>query len=162
MERKNLKVFLDSNVIISGLFSDKGAPRVILDLLCLGLPMLTAATGEFNIVEIERNLAKKMPDAIPVYKKYLPQLNLDIIPLPSSETIDRLFGLISNKDIPVLASAISSGADFLVTGDKKDFIKLKGQYSFRILSPAEFLDAILPEVLKILDMDMDKGERGEE
>jgi len=151
MERKNIKVFLDSNVIISGLFSDKGAPRVILDLLSLGLPQLAGATGEYNIIEIERNLTKKMPDVLPVYRKYLPLLNLEVIPLPSSGTINNVFGLTSNKDIPVLASAISGDVDFLVTGDKKDFIKLKGKYSFRILSPAEFLDAILPEVLKILD-----------
>jgi predicted nucleic acid-binding protein len=152
MAKKGVKVFLDSNVIISGLFSDKGAPRIILDLVCLGLPMLTCATGEYNIIEIERNLTRKMPDVLPLYREYLPLLNLEIIPLPSSEMIRRLFGLTSDKDIPVLASAISGGVDFLVTGDKKDFIKLKGKHSFRILSPSEFLDVILPEVLKVLDV----------
>jgi len=86
-------------------------------------------------------------------------LNLEVIPLPSSEMIRKLFGLTSNKDIPVLASAISGGVDFLVTGDKKGSrgmachapTNLKGKHSFRILSPAEFLDVILPEVLKALD-----------
>ncbi len=155
MAKKGVKVFLDSNVIISGLFSDKGAPRIILDLVCLGLPMLTCATGAYNIIEIERNLTRKMPDVLPVYREYLPLLNLEVIPLPSSEMIRKMFGLTSDKDIPVLASAISGGVDFLVTGDKKDFIRLKGKHSFRILSPSEFLDVILPEVLKVLD-------RGEE
>jgi predicted nucleic acid-binding protein len=151
MAAKSVKVFLDSNVILSGLLSDKGAPRVILDLLCLGLPMLAGATGEYNIIEIERNLKKKLPGVLPVYRKYLPLLNLEVIPFPSSGAIRKLLGTIADKDVPVLASAISGNVDFLVTGDKKDFIKLKGKYSFRILSPAEFLDAILPEVLKILD-----------
>ena len=151
MAKKGVKVFLDSNVIISGLFSDKGAPRVILDLICLGLPTLTCATGEYNIIEIERNLTKKMPDALPVYRKYLPLLNLEVIPLPSPGEIKKLSGLTSDKDMPVLALAISGNVDFLVTGDKKDFIKLKGKCSFRILSPSEFLDVILPEVLKGLD-----------
>ncbi|HET6516102.1 MAG TPA: PIN domain-containing protein [Thermodesulfovibrionales bacterium] len=149
MTRKGIKVFLDSNVIISGLFSDKGAPRIILDLLCLGLPMLACTTGEYNIIEIERNLTKKMPDVLPAYREYLPLLNLDVIPLPSPGEIKKLFGLTSDKDIPVLASAIIGNVDFLVTGDKKDFIKLKGKRSFKILSPAEFLDSILPEVLKV-------------
>lgn len=151
MERKSIKVFLDSNVIISGLFSDKGAPRVILDLLCLGLPMLAGATGKYNIIEIERNLTNKMPDVLPVYRKYLPLLNLEVISLPSAEEINKLFGSTSNKDIPVLASAVSGSVDFLVTGDKKDFIKLKGKHPFKILTPAEFLDVILPEVLKALE-----------
>ncbi len=147
MAKKGVKVFLDSNVIISGLVSDKGAPRVILDLLCLGLPMLAGATGEYNIIEIERNLIKKMPDALPVYRRYLPLLNLEVIPLPSSGEIKKLAGLISEKDVPVLASAISGDVDFLVTVDKKDFIKLKGKCPFKVLTPAEFLDVVMPEVL---------------
>jgi predicted nucleic acid-binding protein len=151
MAKKGVKIFLDSNVIISGLVSDKGAPRVILDLLCLGLPMLAGATGEYNIIEIERNLIKKMPDALPVYKKYLPLLNLEVIPLPSSGEIKKLSGLTSDKDVPVLASAVSGNVDFLVTGDKKDFIKLKGKCPFKVLTPSEFLDIAMPEVLKALD-----------
>jgi len=151
MAKKGVKVFLDSNVIISGLFSDKGAPRVILDLLCIGLPMLAGATGEYNIIEIERNLTRKMPDALPVYRKYLPLLNLEVIPLPSPVEIKKLSGLTSDKDMPVLASAISGDVDFLVTGDKKDFIKLKGKCPCKVLTPAEFLDVILPEVLKALE-----------
>ena len=135
MAKKNVKVFLDSNVILSGLLSDKGAPRVILDLLCLGLPMLSGATGEYNIIEIERNLIKKMPGVLPVYRKYLPLLDLEVIPFPSSGAIKKLLGTIADKDVPVLASAINGNADFLVTGDKKDFIKLKGKFLFQGLKP---------------------------
>jgi len=146
MARKRLKVFLDSNVIISGLFSDKGSPRIVLDLLSLDLPLLSGATGEYNIVEIERNLLKKMPDVLPIYRRYLKILNLEIVPLPLSKDIKKLSGQIADKDIPVLASAINNNADFLVTGDKKDFEKLKGKYPFKILSPSEFLDIILPSI----------------
>ena len=153
MAGKRLKVFLDSNVIISGLFSDKGSPRIILDLLSLDLPLLSCATGEYNIVEIERNLLKKMPAVLPVYRRYLKILNLEIVPLPLSKDIKKLSGQIADKDIPVLASAINSNADFLVTGDKKDFEKLKGNYPFKILSPSEFLDIILPEVFKFMETD---------
>jgi predicted nucleic acid-binding protein len=153
MAKKSIKIFLDSNVILSGLFSDKGAPRVILDLLSLGLPQLAGATGKYNIIEIERNLTKKMPEALPVYRKYLPLLNLDIIPFPSSREIAKLSGTTSQKDIPVLASAIDGNVDFLVTGDRKDFGRLTGQYPFKILGPSEFLDSILPEVLKALESD---------
>lgn len=146
MARKRLKVFLDSNVIISGLFSDRGSPRIVLDLLSLDLPLLSGATGEYNIVEIERNLLKKMPDVLPVYRRYLKILNLEIVPLPLSKNIKKLSGQIADKDIPVLASAINNNTDFLVTGDKKDFEKLKGKYPFKILSPSEFLDIILPSI----------------
>lgn len=60
---------------------------------------------------------------------------------------------ISGKDVPVIVSAVNGKADFLVTGDKKDFekLKIKRDYPFRILSPSEFLDAITPEIVKFLE-----------
>lgn len=153
MAKKRFKAFLDSNIIISGLFSDKGSPRIILDILSLDLPVLSAVTGEYNIIEIERNLSKKMPGVLPVYRKYFKAINLEVIPLPSYKDIKKLSGHIAEKDIPVLASAINCNADFLVTGDKKDFSKLRGKYSFKILSPSEFLDMILPEILSAMEYD---------
>ena len=38
MAKSPTKFFLDSNVILSGIISDKGSPRIILDLLSLRLP----------------------------------------------------------------------------------------------------------------------------
>jgi predicted nucleic acid-binding protein len=150
MPKKEVKIFLDSNVILSGLFSDRGAPRIILDLLSLHLPILIGVTGQYNMIEIERNIKKKMPDILPLYKDFLPKLDLTIIPLPSLEDIKSLSGNISDKDVPVLASAITGKADFLVTGDKKDFLKpqTKGKYPLKIVSPSEFLEIVLPEILK--------------
>lgn len=149
MGDKPTRIFLDSNVIISGLYSDKGAPRIILDILSLRLPFIAGVTGKYNIIEIERNLEKKMPDAISVYRKYLPLLDLDIIPMPSVEDVRRASGEIAEKDIPVLLSAIEGKVDILVTGDRKDFEKLKvGQkYNFRILTPSELTDLIIPDIL---------------
>lgn len=155
MERKEARIFLDSNVVLSGLFSDRGSPRIILDLLSLDLPVLTAVTGQFNIVEIERNLQKKMPQVLPTYREYLPLLNLEITPLPSSKEVSALKGQIAEKDLPVLASALKADVDFLVTGDKKDFGKarIRGRYPFRIVTPTELLQAILPEILPLLEAD---------
>ena len=77
-------------------------------------------------------------------------INLEIIPLPSQEVVHKLSKLISGKDAPVLASAISCKADYLVTGDKKDFSKpgLRDRYGFRILSPSEFIEEVLPKILQ--------------
>jgi len=142
MVPKTVRVFLDSNVILSGLISDKGAPRIILDLFTLGLPFLQGLTGRYNIIEIERNLNKKLPACIPVYSKYLPQLHLEIISLPTRREVRKYTGITAPKDVPVLVSAIKGKADFLVTGDKKDFLNLDEQQNplpFKILNPADFL-----------------------
>lgn len=153
MAREKVRIFLDSNVIISGLFSDRGAPRIILDLLSLGLPLLSGVTGEFNIEEIERNLNKKMPEVLPTYRKYLPLLNLEIIPLPAAKQLAEIKGAVAEKDLAVLASAIQAKADFLVTGDRKDFAKARTirKDPPRVVSPAELLEVVLPEVLRLLE-----------
>jgi len=56
----------------------------------------------------------------------------------------------AEKDIPVLVSAIRGGADFLITGDKKHFgkIKLPAPFALKIVSPSEFVDLLLPEIIK--------------
>ncbi|MCX5901908.1 MAG: hypothetical protein NTV89_00220 [Proteobacteria bacterium] len=63
------------------------------------------------------------------------------------EEVKKYAGATAAKDIPVLVSAINSKADYLITGDKKDFGKLKGDYPFKIISPSDFLENILPEIL---------------
>jgi putative PIN family toxin of toxin-antitoxin system len=150
MPKKGVRVFLDSNVILSGLISDSGAPRIILDLLTLKLPFLIGCTGRFNVKEIERVLKKKMPHALAVYRHYLPQINLRIIPVPREQELKELSGTIADKDLPVLASAIRGKADFLVTGDKRHFQKIKPlkDYALKIVTPAEFVDRILPAIFK--------------
>jgi len=150
MGKRVVRVFLDSNVILSGLLSEKGAPRILLDLLSLRLPFLMGSTGRYNLIEIERNLKKKMPGLFPLFKDYLPKLNLKVIPLPRPEDVRGFSGQIAEKDAPVLVSAIQGKADFLVTGDKQHFGKMKGigKYPFQVVTPSEFIDLILPEILK--------------
>lgn len=153
MGKEVVRVFLDSNVILSGLLSERGAPRIILDLLSLRLPFLIGSTGRYNLIEIERNLKKKIPGLLFLYKAYLPKLNLKVIPLPRPEEVRDFSGQIAEKDIPVLLSAIRSKVDFLVTGDKRHFGKMKGldKFAFHVVTPSEFIDSILPEILKGLE-----------
>lgn len=149
MAKKPVRVFIDSNVILSGLFSETGAPRLILDVLSMELPDLVAVTGRYNIIEIERNIRKKAPKVLPIYNEYFPKLRVEIVPMPSSAEVAKHSGIIAEKDTPVLVSAIKGRADFLVTGDKKHFDKVKKSSAlpFRIVSPSEFLEA-LAEFLK--------------
>ena len=125
---------------------------MILDLLTLHLPILAGATGRYNLMEVERNLKKKMPAAIPLYREYLPKLGLEVVALPSRETVRSLAGVIAEKDIPVLASAIACSSEYLITGDKKDFSGLKTakRYTLTIISPSEFIETVLPGIIKDL------------
>jgi len=150
MAERAIRVFLDSNVIISGLLSEKGPPRVILDILSLGFSFLIGLTGRYNLVEIERNLKEKLPDLLPLYRKYFPKMNLKVVSLPKPEELEKFSGIIAKKDIPVLVSAMKGQAYFLLTGDKQHFKKIKMPPSapFRIVTPGEFLYLLGPEILK--------------
>jgi predicted nucleic acid-binding protein len=144
MAKKTVRIFLDSNVILSGLLSDTGAPRLILDVLSMELPHLVAITGQFNIIEIERNIRKKAPKVLPIYQEYFPKLRIELVPMPTPAEVTKYSGIIADKDTPVLVSAIKGKADFLVTGDKKHFDKVKkaGTFPFIITNPSDFLEQL--------------------
>jgi predicted nucleic acid-binding protein len=57
------------------------------------------------------------------------------------------------EDIPVLLSALRGEVDFLITGDKQHFGKMKelDKYPFHVVTPSEFIDSVLPEILKGLE-----------
>lgn len=147
MKKKAARVFLDSNVILSGLLSYKGGPSIILDIFSIKLPFIKRYTGKYNAIEIERNIEKKAPEILPVYKEYLPKLNLEIVPVPSITEIEKYSGTVSAKDVPVILSAEKCKADFLVTGDKNLIkSKKKHKYRFDILTPSEFLEKLIGRV----------------
>jgi predicted nucleic acid-binding protein len=149
MEKKTFKVFLDSGVILSGLTSERGAPRLILDILGLGLPVLRGVTGRCALTEIERNIARKLPAALMVLDEHLPKLDLEIVFLPFFDELAPFRGVVDDKDLPVLASAALAHADYFLTGDKRLLARIEraAGLSFRGSAPADFLGQVLPEVL---------------
>jgi predicted nucleic acid-binding protein len=74
--------------------------------------------------------------------------------MPSQKEISKFSGHISNKDVPVLISALKGKVDFLITGDKKHFEKLKAKsnFPFKILEPSEFLELVIPTIIKELKL----------
>jgi predicted nucleic acid-binding protein len=127
-------------------FYDAAIPSSVFDAAVLrglfqanvlaGLHMMT---GGYHIVEIERTLRKKLPRALPAWRRYRKLLELEIVPLPEWKEIERHRGTIADKDVPVIVSAIQGKCDLLVTGDRKDFGALarKSSLPFRIVTPAE-------------------------
>jgi len=147
MPGRDVRLFLDSNVILSGLLSSKGSPRILLDLLTLQVPNLTGITGEYNLDEIERNLKTCFPALLSLYQEYLPRLHLEVIEVPSYEKIRPLLAKMSPNDAPVLASAQIGRAEYLVTGDKKGFPK-NAVGAIAVVTPTKFIKEILPELIR--------------
>ena len=61
------------------------------------------------------------------------------MPIPDRTELGKCTAAIAEKDLPVLVSAFLCQADYLVTGDHKDFGKVRDMSNLpvKIVSPAE-------------------------
>jgi predicted nucleic acid-binding protein len=125
-------LFLDANILFSAAYREKSG---ILRLWEIKSVKLVSST--YAIEEARRNLD------MPLQKERLDNLIVSLdrifsfhadIELPKNITI-------REKDKPILLSAISARADFLITGDMRDFGKFYGQKisGVTVLPPSEYL-----------------------
>ena len=137
------KVFLDTNVLLSGIFFE-GNESKILDLVEIDL-----ITSEDNIEELQKVVTKKL--------RYLKKRSLEIAlaettrALGDIEVISRAkYGqktketslLISHKnDIPILAAVLTVKPDFFLTGDAHFFTE-KVRKAVPVMSTKDFLEKI--------------------
>ncbi len=135
------KVFADANVLIAGTASRTGASGAVLLMAEIGLFRLVVS--RLVLEEAERNLRKKLPRALPNFAQQLAQLELEIVPPPTNEEVQRWAKIIEVKDAPILATAVSAQVDRLVTLNSKDFTpEVAAQSGLRILSPADLVQEI--------------------
>jgi len=116
---KKLKVFLDSNVFISGLYSGKGAPGFIIDEYISGKINISISQKVLN--EIVIVLKEKLPSILGLFQDFLLAYPPEIIKDPTMEAIKKWNSIINEDDALILESAISCNPDYLVTGDKHFF-----------------------------------------
>lgn len=120
-------IFLDSGVLIEGLFSPWSASH---GLLILG------RAGAFKIMlaqavraEVEADLLRRLrrdPESTAVvmdaYAKLLRLLRPTVIPVPSDEELAACTHLIRHRaDVAILASAVRAKPDYLVTSNTRHF-----------------------------------------
>jgi uncharacterized protein len=135
-----MRVVLDTNVWLSGLLWG-GVPDQVLQLVEQN--QVEAIGSEEILDELRRTLQR------PKLQKRLMQLELtaDTVMLVIQQvmTIVRVEpleipGLRDPKDAIILASAVSGGARFVITGDQ-DLLVLREYSGIRIVSPNDFLAA---------------------
>lgn len=111
-----MKVFLDANILFSG--SQTGSPmRLLLERL-QDHALLIAHPGV--VEEAKRNLSAKKPEWLPGFGSLCATIEITTRMGACPDA-----GL-PTKDQPVLAAAVASGADFLLTGDRLHFGHLFG------------------------------------
>lgn len=140
-----MKVFLDANVYFAGALSAQGGSAMVLKLAKMGRIELFAS--HLVLLEAERNLAQKAgPKILEKFHHDLQQISIHIIPGPGEKILTKYHGVINAKDVPVLAAAAEAGVDYLVTLDRKHFLRpevLSYASKLKILTPGEFLREFL-------------------
>jgi predicted nucleic acid-binding protein len=134
-----LRVFLDTSALIAGIASVTGAAREVLRLAEMDL--IDIVVSRQVIVEADRNISSKLNELLADYREYIKGLSPELVDDPPSEEIKKFSSLINKDDAPVLTAAELSGADYLITWDRKHFIsgRLKARVNIRIVTPGEFL-----------------------
>lgn len=145
---RQYRVFLDAGVFIASAGSALGGSRQILDWSADRI--LQPVTSQQVLLEVHRNVAKKLPQALDILQRILHAVNPEHAPEPTAEDILSATQLVPQKDAPILAAARKAHIDYFITLDRKHFIqsKVREIEPFPILLPEEFAPLIRLELAK--------------
>ena len=136
---QKIKVFIDTSVLIAGVASLTGASAAVLDLC--EAESLQMVISRQVLVEADRNFSAKLPGLVNEFRQFIRNLVPLMVEDPPAAAVERAAGLIDRKDAAILAAAIESKVEFLITLDKKHFLKQKVQRNIpiEICTPSDFL-----------------------
>jgi predicted nucleic acid-binding protein len=137
-----MRLFLDANVIFTAAHNPAGRSSALFDLPRHGVCVLS--TSPYAASEAQRNLQVKHPDTLPRLQALMSQIAM----VPEAPPADVAWAIeqgLPLKDAPVLAVALASGVDALVTGDRTHFGHLFGRTvrTLVLLTPADALARLL-------------------
>ena len=136
---KGFRVFVDSNILISALLSEKSVPGKLLKLLIEEHNLIICS---YSISEISNVIQRKFPSLIGKWDKFLTTLEFELTYTPSDLTTVKIPPIRDEADIPILVSVIIAQPDILITGDQ-DFHKSEIQEYVAVLYPIRFPQSFL-------------------
>lgn len=120
-----MRLFCDANVLFAAAVAPEGRSAALLELA--SATDHEAVASPHPIEEAARNLRLKRPEALEAFERgVLPK----VTPVPEAHpdrVEDAAVHGLPPQDTPILAAAISCGADVLVTGDRRHFGRLFGE-----------------------------------
>jgi len=138
------RLFLDASVLIAAAGSTTGGSASLLNLCRANkTPLLLT---RLVLLEAEGNIRDKLDEAA-LLRFYLliADLDLQIIPAPSSEELNEAAEIVAAKDAHVLAGARRGKATHLITLDRRHFLKDKqreGILPIIACTPGEYLKVV--------------------
>lgn len=129
-----ITVVLDTNIIISGLLFG-GKPKEILQLITKG--KLKGFISPYILFEVKDVLIKKFNWNLEMTNLLEDLLKKDFVVIHPKKTINFIKRV--KADNRILECAVESEADFLISGDKRDILKIKRIRKTKIVTPEELL-----------------------
>ena len=139
------RIFLDANIFFAGARSAEGGSYFILELA--KRQKIEVCTVLYALQEAERNIKQKLGhdyllkhyDNVLGVRPVLVSLDFPSYDLMATE----LRTILPEKDIPILTGAFISGAEALITLDKKHFLSNRAfkrkNFSFEICTPGDYI-----------------------
>jgi predicted nucleic acid-binding protein len=137
-------LFFDSSCLIAAAGSPTGGSSLLLAICARGF--LRGAVSHAVLAEAEGNILTNLnPQALTRYRQEILAIPYVFAPVPSTPERETVAPITGEKDAHVAASAISVGAQFLLTLDKRlaHWINESELY-LHALSPGEFITTKLP------------------
>ena len=132
------KIFFDADAFIAGSASQTGASFLLLQLC--EIRILTGLTCQQVVAECRRNLRKKLPQAEPIFNEIV-EHSLEIKKNPTLDEQNKYRHMAHPKDLPILTSAITNRADYLITFNTKHFFPDR-DHQLTVFQPGEMLQKI--------------------
>ncbi|MGA2850606.1 MAG: PIN domain-containing protein [Terracidiphilus sp.] len=153
--RRRLRLFLDSNVLTSGIVSEWGLDKAVLSLCAARICRMVLAEAVRD--EVEENLllhAQRLSlleadELIENYRGLIELTRPELIAYPDADSVHANRHLIRHaSDVPVLLSAMAAKPDWLLSHNTKHFTPAVAKRTgLRIATPVEFfqtLSSLLP------------------
>lgn len=133
-----MKIFFDTNILISALFSSGGTCAEVFRAVSKSR-RFRLVTSDYVLDELSKIIIRKSGFSLdhPVIQEFFAELSDHKSVLSPGASVDAIVR--DPKDIPVLAAALESDVDILITGDN-DILVLEKVKNMRIMKPRDFFD----------------------
>ena len=133
-----MRILVDTNIIISAALFPNGKVSLVLSHL---FETHTVVVASYSIEECKQVFLRKFPDKLTALDSFLAGIDYELFETPKKIDKNKFPFIRDIYDLPILASAIISDVDILITGDKDfDNIKLNKPLIFTPNEYYEFLN----------------------
>ena len=134
-----MRVVLDTNVLISAILVPGSNPDKVMQLA--RNKFIQIISSPEILEELEHTLRKKIKYPERQIKDFMIWVNNLVKVISPVHTVSKVCA--KETDHRIIECALSGGARYIISGDKKHLLCLKKYKDIEIISPAEFLERVL-------------------